>query len=137
MMQVHFVDAIPRAEAIEDNHLYVSLKYNMTSHRCASGCGQLVPLPLSPADWSLTYDGETISLNPSIGNGILACQSHYFIRKSEIVWLSDMTAVQARQQQEADSELLGQHMRRRTSKEGKQSLAKRAVIWLQNLFGRR
>lgn len=133
MMQIHFVDAIPRAVAIEDNHLYVSLKYNMTSHRCASGCGQLVPLPLSPADWSLTYDGETISLSPSIGNGILACQSHYLIRNSKVVWLSNMTVGQAQRQQAADSELQRQQMPRH----GEQSLAKRAIIWMQDLFGRR
>lgn len=131
-MQVHFVDAIPKADAIQDGHLYVSLKYNMTSHRCASGCGQLVPLPLSPADWSLTYNGATVSLSPSIGNGILACRSHYFIRNSQVVWSSDMSAVQARRQQALDAELLGQHMNNRAEEKHQRALLKRVIVWFRH-----
>lgn len=136
-MQVHFVDAIPKADAIQDDHLYISLKYNMTSHRCASGCGQLVPLPLSPADWSLSYDGDTVSLSPSIGNGVLACHSHYFIRNSQVVWASDMSATQAQQQQATDMELLRQQMDERAEKRRKQSLIKRVVAWFQHLIRHR
>jgi len=136
-MQVHFVDAIPKADAIQDDHLYISLKYNMTSHRCASGCGQLVPLPLSPADWSLSYDGDTVSLSPSIGNGVLACHSHYFIRNSQVVWASDMSAAQTRQQQTTDMELLRQQMDERAEKRRKQPLIKRVVAWFQHLLGYR
>jgi hypothetical protein len=42
--------------------------------------------PLSPIDWSLTFDGETITLDPSIGNWSFECKSHYFIRKNKVVW---------------------------------------------------
>lgn len=136
MMQVHFVDAIPKADDIKDGHLYISLKYNMTSHRCASGCGQLVPLPLSPADWSLSYDGDTVSLNPSIGNGVLACHSHYFIRNSQIVWASDMSTAQAQQQQSVDAEQLRQHMEERSKQRQQPSVIKRAIAWVQSLLGR-
>lgn len=108
-MQIRFVDTIPQAGDIKDGHLYLSLKYNITMHRCPSGCGQLVPLPLSPADWSLSYDGETVSLSPSVGNGILACHSHYFIQNSNIVWATDMSVGQTRQQQVADTEALKRH----------------------------
>lgn len=131
-MQVHFVDAIPKADAIQDEHLYISLKYNMTSHRCASGCGQLVPLPLSPADWSLSYDGDTVSLNPSIGNGMLACHSHYFIRNSQVVWASDMSAAQARQQQTSDAELLEQYMDAGAKQKIKRPLILKVVAWLKD-----
>jgi len=136
-MQVHFVDTIPKADAIQDDHLYISLKYNMTSHRCASGCGQLVPLPLSPADWSLSYNGDTVSLSPSIGNGVLACHSHYFIRNSQVVWASDMSASQAQQQQATDTELLKRQMDERAEKRRKQPLIKRVVAWFQHLLGYR
>ncbi|WP_417924835.1 DUF6527 family protein [Collimonas pratensis] len=27
-------------------------------------------------DWSLTYDGKTVSLDPSIGNWSLPCRAH-------------------------------------------------------------
>ncbi len=135
-MQIHFIDSIPQADAIEAGHLYISLKYNMTSHRCASGCEQLVPLPLSPADWSLSYNGDTVSLSPSIGNGVLACHSHYFIQNSQIVWALDMSAIQAQQQQVADAELLKQHIEERAENKQKKSFAKRAVVWLRGLLER-
>ncbi len=137
MIQIHFVDSIPKADAIEEGHLYISLKYNMTSHRCASGCGQLVPLPLSPADWSLTYNGDTVSLSPSIGNGVLACHSHYFIRDSHIIWASDMSASQARQQQAADAELLKRHIEERAENQYKMSFFKRVLAWLRGIIERR
>ena len=51
-----------------------------------TGCGGRVVTPLSPDDWRLTYDGDTVSLWPSIGNWAFACQSHYWIRSDQIVW---------------------------------------------------
>lgn len=35
---------------------------------------------------SLTYDGEDISLAPSIGNWALPCQSHYWIHRGKARW---------------------------------------------------
>ena len=133
-MQVHFVEAIPKPDAIQDGHLYISLKYNMTSHRCASGCGQLVPLPLSPADWSLSYNGDTVSLSPSIGNGVLACRSHYFIRDSKVVCASDMSSAQAQQQQAVDSERLKQHMEDRDKERQATSFTQRIITWVKDRF---
>jgi hypothetical protein len=130
MMHVHFVEMVPQADAINDGHLYISLTYNMTMHRCASGCGQLVPLPLSPADWSLTYDGETVSLSPSIGNGILACHSHYFIQNSQVTWASEMSVTEAKQQQAEDAALLDRHINTRLQ----QPLFKRMVSKLLKLI---
>ena len=34
----------------------------------------------------LTFDGETVSLHPSIGNWGLACRSHYWIEKNKVRW---------------------------------------------------
>ena len=42
--------------------------------------------PLSPTDWSLTYNGESISLSPSIGNWSFECRSHYWIEKGTCRW---------------------------------------------------
>lgn len=129
-MQAEFVEAIPRPEAVADGRLYISLKYNMTMHRCASGCGQLVPLPLSSADWSFSYDGENISLRPSVGNGLLRCRSHYLIKNGEIVWLSKMSAAETRWQREIDRKLAVARvdaLQEGEAVKGKRSMAK--IVW--------
>ena len=62
------------------------MTYATTTHLCACGCGNKVVLPLSPADWQLYFDGERVSLTPSIGNWQFPCQSHYWIRRNGIFW---------------------------------------------------
>jgi hypothetical protein len=79
-----FVRFIP--DKIEDGIVYISIEYNAMSHKCACGCGNEVITPIFPSGWSLTYDGKTISINPSIGNFSFPCKSHYFINKSTVVW---------------------------------------------------
>lgn len=98
-----FKDTIPKSEQLEEGCIYISLKYNMTVHKCACGCGQLVPLPLSPSDWMMQYDGETISLSPSVGNGQLTCGSHYVIRNNEVVWLRKMNSKESITQLKSES----------------------------------
>ncbi len=80
-----FVATIP--DTLEAGVLYVSIEYAIAVHSCACGCGQDVVTPLSPRDWSLTFDGETVSLSPSIGNWGFACRSHYWIRRGAVVWV--------------------------------------------------
>ena len=36
--------------------------------RCCCGCGEEVVTPFSPAQWQMSFDGEAVSLHPSIGN---------------------------------------------------------------------
>lgn len=79
-----FVENIP--EKLEQGTVYVSIDYSIAVHKCFCGCGFDVVTPFSPAEWSLTYDGETITLYPSIGNWSFACQSHYWIRKGRVEW---------------------------------------------------
>lgn len=66
--------------------LYVSVRYSTAIHRCCCGCGQKVVTPLSPTDWQLFFDGDSVSLTPSIGNWSFKCQSHYWIRKNRVEW---------------------------------------------------
>lgn len=80
---VQFVEYMP--ELINQGELYISMKYSVVIHLCACGCGEKVVTPLSPDDWQLKYDGETISLYPSIGNWDFPCQSHYWIRRSKVI----------------------------------------------------
>lgn len=79
-----FVDFIP--EVLQEGILYVSVRFATALHRCACGCGIEVVTPLSPRDWKLTFDGETVSLDPSIGNWSFQCESHYWIRRNKVVW---------------------------------------------------
>lgn len=79
-----FVDYIPAN--LEEGVLYISIEFRIASHKCACGCGKEVVTPFSPTDWALIYDGESISLNPSIGNWGFECQSHYWIKQNQVVW---------------------------------------------------
>ena len=79
-----FVEYVP-AELAE-GILYISIPYRTVVHRCACGCGNKVVTPISPADWQLFYDGDTVSLTPSIGNWGFPCRSHYWIKASQIRW---------------------------------------------------
>lgn len=78
-----FVTHIPRA--VEPGILYISLEYATAVHSCCCGCGEEVVTPLTPTDWKLIFDGETVSLWPSIGNWSYACRSHYVIERNQVV----------------------------------------------------
>lgn len=77
-----FVENIP--EDMREGVLYISTKYASAIHKCCCGCGNEVVTPLSPAEWSLNFDGETVSLNPSIGNWDFPCRSHYWILRNRV-----------------------------------------------------
>ena len=79
-----FVEFIP--PKLEKGILYISMIYGTAVHQCCCGCGEKVVTPLSPTDWKLSYDGETVSLHPSIGNWSFACQSHYWVQNNQIRW---------------------------------------------------
>jgi len=79
-----FVESIP--ETLEPGVLYVSMSLASVIHLCACGCGQEVITPLSPTDWKLCFDGENVTLDPSIGNWSFQCRSHYWIRGGKVRW---------------------------------------------------
>jgi len=66
MLTHEFVEYVPAELA--DGVLYISIIYRSAVRRCACGCGNKVVTPITPADWQLPYDGDTVSLTPSIGN---------------------------------------------------------------------
>jgi uncharacterized protein DUF6527 len=82
-----FVEFIPGQ--LEEGILYVSMSYGTAIHLCACGCGEKAITPLSPSDWRLVFDGETVTLWPSIGNWSFACRSHYVVRRNRIRWAED------------------------------------------------
>lgn len=81
-----FIENIPEPMDMEPGVLYISIPFAIISHLCPCGCKNEIVTKLSPIRWKLTFDGETITLNPSIGNWDLPCQSHYWITKNEIEW---------------------------------------------------
>jgi hypothetical protein len=81
-----FVEFVPKESDLQPGKLYISMEYNTTVHLCASGCGIKVVLPLNPAKWHLKFDGESVSLSPSVGNWDYPCESHYWIRNNRIDW---------------------------------------------------
>ncbi|GAB6152875.1 hypothetical protein JCM17380_16250 [Desulfosporosinus burensis] len=108
-----FVSVVP--EKLEEGVVYISIQYNTVLHLCACGCGEEVVTPLAPNDWYLTYNGQSISLYPSIGNWSYKCKSHYWIRDDRVVWAETWT----------DNKI--QEARKR-EKKGKDS-------WFKRLFG--
>jgi hypothetical protein len=79
-----FVEFIPNE--LDEGTIYVSIEYATVAHMCCCGCGRKVAMPLSPTDWQLTFDGETISLSPSVGIWQLPCRSHYWIDHNSVKW---------------------------------------------------
>ena len=79
-----FVEFVP--DTLEEGTLYISIPFATASHRCCCGCGNDIVTPISPTDWSLTFDGVSVSLDPSIGNWSFPCRSHYWIKNGKIRW---------------------------------------------------
>jgi hypothetical protein len=88
-MRHKFVEIIPPEKEL--GTLYISVEYGVAVHLCACGCGNVVVTSLAPQAWSLLYDGETVSLYPSIGSYSLPCRSHYWIRRGGVLWAKKLT----------------------------------------------
>jgi len=85
MILIHkFVEYIP--DEIEEGVLYISIQFCTAIHKCVCGCGNEVVTPISREGWKLSFDGESVSLSPSIGSWNLACRSHYYITNNNIRW---------------------------------------------------
>lgn len=90
-------------EKLEPDVIYISLRFGLVSHNCCCGCGNEVVMPLAPSGWELTYNGETVSLWPSIGNWGLPCRSHYIITRSTVDWAESWPKSKFRRAQSADA----------------------------------
>lgn len=95
-----FVEVIP--DSLEEGVLYISIPHATALHRCLCGCGAEIVTPLSPTDWELTYNGQSVSLSPSIGNWSYPCQSHYWIRRNHVHWSRRFTPRQIAAVRERD-----------------------------------
>lgn len=84
-----FVEFIP--DKLSPGKLYISIPYKTASHMCCCGCGQEVVTPISPTDWRVTFNGQSATLDPSIGNWSFDCRSHYLIVNDRIHWAEEWT----------------------------------------------
>lgn len=89
-------------EVLAADGLYISPRFALISHLCCCGCGEEVVLKLSPTDWQLIFDGETVSLYPSIGNWGLPCRSHYWIIENRVRWAPKWSDARIKANREMD-----------------------------------
>ena len=91
-LRAEFVEFLP--ERLADGVIYVSIEHATAAHLCGCGCRLAVYTPLSPTDWRMIYDGETVSLHPSIGNWSFPCRSHYWVERGRLRWAEDWSPAQ-------------------------------------------
>lgn len=84
--KIQFVETVP--SELKDGILYICISCNVIVHKCACGCGEKTVTPIDQKyGWKMNYDGQTITLRPSIGNFSIPCQSHYYITENRVEWL--------------------------------------------------
>lgn len=98
-----FVGFVP--DDLLKNRLYISIHYASAAHSCFCGCGTKVVTPISPTGWELLFDGDTVSLRPSIGNWSFPCRSHYWIVRNRVIWARPMTAEEIEKGRRRDRKL--------------------------------
>lgn len=123
------VHLIPKV--LEPGVLYASAEFGIAIHLCACGCGAKVKTPLSPTDWELTETSRGPSLSPSIGNWQEACQSHYWIRRGEIVWSNKWTPEEIAAGRRGEEERTRAHYEKFDRRP--RSILGRFCDWLKNL----
>ncbi len=84
-----FVEFIP--DRLAERTLYVSIAYASAAHLCFCGCGSKVVTPIHPTGWELLFDGDTVSLHPSIGNWGFPCRAHYWVVRDRVIWARPMS----------------------------------------------
>jgi hypothetical protein len=123
-----FVDQFP--DSLHPGRLYISIPYATATHLCCCGCGNAVVTPLTPTDWRLTYDGETVSLFPSIGNWSFECQSHYWIKRNRVEWGQQWSRDEIRAGRDKDRTAKGLYYRALQVKERNEPQTAPAALWL-------
>lgn len=100
ILEHRFVESFP--DVLAPGVLYVSVEYGSVAHSCCCGCGEEVVTPLTPTDWNITYDGESVTLNPSVGSWTLKCRSHYVIRRNRVIEASPWSDAQVAAERRRD-----------------------------------
>lgn len=95
-----FVRNAPRE--LEPGVLYISMEYATAVHSCCCGCGERVVTPFTPTDWRMTFDGDSVTLNPSVGNWNQECRSHYVIERNRVIEAGPWSAAQVEAERRRD-----------------------------------
>lgn len=92
-----FVRNAPRE--LEPGVLYISMEYATAVH---CGCGERVVTPFTPTDWRMTFDGESVTLNPSVGGWNQDCRSHYVIERDRVIEAGSWSAARVQAERRRD-----------------------------------
>jgi len=114
-LEHRFVRNVPRE--LDPGVLYISMDYATAIHSCCCGCGDRVVTPFTPTDWRMTFDGESISLQPSVGNWNQKCQSHYVIQRSRVLEASPWSPSQVEAERGRDKRAKAAHYSHRRDAE--------------------
>lgn len=106
-LEHRFVRNVPRE--LDPGVLYISMDYATAVHSCCCGCGDRVVTPFTPTDWRMTFDGESISLHPSVGNWNQKCRSHYVIQRNRVLEADPWTNSQIEAERRRDKRAKAVH----------------------------
>ena len=113
--------------------LYVSEEYGVAGHLCPCGCGTKVITPLGEAEWTFSERKGRPTLQPSVGNWQLPCQSHYVIKDGQIRCAGPWSREQIERGRRAEEDRRRAYYASRTRK---RSVWKRLRDLVQRLLGR-
>jgi len=131
--QLQHVHYMPKE--LKPSVLYVSREFGIAMHLCACGCGSKVKTPLGPTEWSVEETKNGPSLRPSIGNWQQACQSHYWIKHGEVLWVGMWTHEEIAGGRRHEEERRRAYYAALDRKRG--GILQRLWRWLKGLFGQR
>jgi len=82
-----FVEIMPPFNEMKFGKVYISEKYNTSTHKCLCGCGERVVLPINHGNSNYGWDmvkepNGSVSFTPSVGNYQQACNTHYIMTKN-------------------------------------------------------
>ena len=106
-LEHRFVRNVPRE--LEPGVLYISMDYATAVHACCCGCGERVVTPFTPTDWAMTFDGESVTLSPSVGNWNQDCRSHYVIKRGRVIECGSWTNAQVEAERRRDKRAKQSH----------------------------
>ena len=137
-----FADSLPEASCMDERVLCVCIEYSVAAHLCMCGCGAEVVTPFSPARWTMSFDGRSVSLNPSVGNWGSPCESHYWLKSGDVRWSrhfskDEVAVVRRKDQADLDAgaaSLSGSHVPTSSDSGETSSLVRRAVLLIRRLF---
>ncbi|MGE0112169.1 DUF6527 family protein [Aquabacterium sp.] len=109
-LEHRFVRNTPRE--LEPGVLYISMEYATAVHSCCCGCGERVVTPFTPTDWRMTFDGESVTLNPSVGNWNQDCRSHYVIERNRVIESGPWSDAQVEAERRRDKRVKAEYYNR-------------------------